>query len=129
MIQENLYQHYKSQSLETLTPEELVIKLFEEASKQINAAIYQEEKENFSEAFNCIAKAQKIISTLLFSLDHKYAIAAELSDHYQFIFEQLGKANATQDMALVKEMLSLVDELKRTFKEAKKLARAQHHGS
>lgn len=129
MTQANLYQQYKAQALETLTQGELVIKLFEETSKQINRAIYQCERNNYSEAFNCLAKAQKIISTLLFSLDHKYAISAELSAHYQFIFDQLGQANGTHDTSLMKEMLGLVDELKGTFKQAEKLARIQQYNT
>ncbi|MGI6731929.1 MAG: flagellar export chaperone FliS [Anaerovoracaceae bacterium] len=125
MNQASLFQQYKSQSLETLTRGEIVVKLFEEASKQISKGIFLKKSGDTVQSFNCIAKAQKIISTLNSSLDRKYAISIELSDMYLFLHEQLGKANAKGDTELMKQILSLVDELKVTFRQAEKLARIQ----
>lgn len=125
MQQANLYQQYKAQSLETLTKGEIVVKLFEEASKQISMGIFFANNGNTYKSYNCIAKAQKIIQTLDFSLDMRYAISIELKDMYLFLHQQLGKATANKDVALLKELLSLVDELKVTFRQAEKLARAK----
>lgn len=124
MQQANLYQQYKSQSLETLTKGEIVVKLFEEASKQISMGIFYL-NENAVKSFNSIAKAQKIIQTLNFSLDMKYAISIELNELYIFIHQKLGEANANKDVVLLKELLALVDDLKVTFRQAEKLARVQ----
>ncbi len=124
MQQANLYQQYKTQSLETLTKGEIVVKLFEEASKQISMGIFFS-KGNAAKAYNSIAKAQKIIQTLNFSLDHKYAISIELNELYLFIHQKLGEANANKDVKLMQEILSLVDDLKVTFRQAEKLARVQ----
>lgn len=123
MQQANLYQQYKAQSLETLTKEEVVVKLFEEASKQISIAIFMTNSNNSAKAYNCIAKAQKIIRTLDFSLDMRYAISIELDDMYMFLHAKLGEAAANKDAPLMKEILSLVDELKAAFRQADKLAR------
>jgi flagellar secretion chaperone FliS len=125
MQQANLYQQYKSQTLETLTKGEIVVKLFEEASKQISMSIFFTNNNNSFKAYNCIAKAQKIIKTLDFSLDMKYAISIELSEMYLFLHAKLGEAIAKNDLALMKELLSLVDDLKVTFRQAEKLARAK----
>lgn len=125
MQQANLYQQYKAQSLETLTKGEIVVKLFEEASKQISMGIFFANNGNTFKSYNCIAKAQKIIQTLDFSLDMRYAISIELKDMYLFLHQQLGKAASNKDVALLKELLSLVDELKVTFRQAEKLARAK----
>jgi flagellar protein FliS len=121
----NLYQQYKAQSLETLTKGEIVIKLFEEASKQISTAIFLTNSENSVKVYNCIAKAQKIIQALDFSLDMRYAISSELNDMYVFLYEKLGEAAVSKDVALMKDLLSLVDELKVTFRQADKLARVK----
>ncbi len=123
MQQANLYQQYKAQSLETLTKGEIVVKLFEEASKQISTGIFFYNNENEYKAFNSIAKAQKIIQTLNFSLDMKYAISIELKEMYLFLHQKLGEANSKKDVSLMKELLTLVDDLKVTFKQAEKLAR------
>jgi flagellar protein FliS len=125
MAQASLFQQYKSQSLETLTRGEIVVKLFEEASKQISRGIFLKKSGETVQSFNCIAKAQKVISTLNSSLDHQYSISTELSDMYLFLHEQLGKANTKGDTELMKQLLALVDDLKVTFKQAEKLARIQ----
>lgn len=126
MFQPNLYQQYKTQSLETLTKGEIVVKLFEEASKQISTAIFLIKRDETPvNAYNAIAKAQKIISTLNYSLDMRFGLSVELRDMYLFIHQKLGEANADRDVTLMKDMLDLVDELKVTFKEAERLARMQ----
>ena len=124
MAQANLYQQYKAQTLETLTKGEIVVKLFEEASKQISTAIFLIKRDDSVRAYNCIAKAQKVISALDSSLDRKYAISIELDQLYMFIFEKLTEANLNKDIILLKDILGIVDELKVTFKQAEKLARA-----
>ena len=125
MQQANVYQQYKTQSLETLTNGEIVVKLFEEASKQISMGIFLINNDNSYKAYNSISKAHKVISTLNSSLDMAYAISLELREMYLFIEQKLIQANGARDIALLKEILSLVDELKSTFKQAEKLARSQ----
>jgi flagellar protein FliS len=120
----NVYAHYKAQSLETLTNGEIIVKLFEEASKQVSTAIFLTNQHEDVKAFNCVAKAQKIISTLTLSLDMSYGVSLQLSDLYDFMHNELGKAITAKDTALMKTLLSLIDELKVTFRQAEKMARA-----
>lgn len=122
-MQANVYQQYKAQSLETLTRGELVVKLFEEASKQVTKGIFMKNQGDSVSSYNAIAKAQKVISTLTFSLDMKHAISLELNEMYLFLHQKLGEANAKGDVDLMRELLTLIDELKVTFRQAEKLAR------
>jgi len=119
----NIFQQYKAQSLETLTKGEIVVKLFEEASKQVSTAIFLTNQGEAVKAYNCIAKAQKVISTLDSSLDRKYAISIELDQLYMFLHEQLTEAVLNSDVVLMKRLLKLIDELKVTFRQAEKMAR------
>ncbi|MDR2132035.1 MAG: flagellar protein FliS [Clostridiales Family XIII bacterium] len=120
----NPYAQYKAQSLETMTNGEIIVRLFEEASKQISTAIFLTSQNEDVKAFNCISKAQKVISTLSLSLDMSYGISLSLSDLYEFIHGELGKAIGTKDISLMKSMLGMVDELKVTFRQAERMARA-----
>jgi flagellar protein FliS len=120
----NPYAQYKAQSLETMTNGEIIVKLFEEASKQISTAIFLTSQGEDVKAFNCISKAQKVISTLSLSLDMSYGVSMSLNDLYAFIHSELGKAIAAKDTALMKSMLGMVDELKVTFRQAERMARA-----
>lgn len=121
----NVYQQYKNQSLETLTKGEIVVKLFEEASKQVSTAIFLTNRGDMAKAYNCIAKAQKVITALENSLDMKYAISIELKDIYLFLFHKLGESISSRDTGLMKDLLFLIDELKVTFRQAERLSRIQ----
>jgi len=103
----------------------MVVKLFEEASKQVSMAIFLLNQGNSVTSFNCIMKAHKIIGTLNNSLDMKFAISLELSDMYHFLQDKLIEANGKGDAALMKELLHIIDDLKVTFRQADKLARAR----
>jgi flagellar protein FliS len=120
----NPYAQYKARSLETMTNGEIIVRLFEEASKQISTAIFLTSQGENVKAFNCISKAQKVISTLSLSLDMSYGVSLSLSDLYTFIHNELGKAGASKDAAAMKSMLGMVDELKVTFRQAERMARA-----
>ena len=87
MMEATIYQQYKTQSLETLTGGELVVKLFEEASKQIGIAIFLTNQHNAAKAYDCIAKAQKIITTLEFSLDMKLSYFYRTSQSVSVSFQ------------------------------------------
>ncbi|WP_373485098.1 flagellar export chaperone FliS [Acetobacterium malicum] len=118
----NAYQESKRYAIESLSKGEVVVKLFEEASKQIKMAILLTEREEFVKSFNCIAKGQKIISSLILSLDMQYPISIELNEMYNFIYTKLGEANVSRDIQLMKDLWSLINDLKDSFREAEKMS-------
>lgn len=118
----NAYQESKRYAIESLSKEEVVIKLFEEAEKQVKMGIILIEKDSYAKAYNCIAKAQKVISSLNLSLDMQYPISVELNEMYSFIFAKLGEANASRDIQLMQSLLGLIVDLKDSFKEAEKIS-------
>ncbi|AWW26372.1 MULTISPECIES: flagellar export chaperone FliS [unclassified Acetobacterium] len=118
----NAYQESKRYAIESLSKGEVVIKLFEEAEKQVKMGIILIEKDSFAKAYNCIAKAQKIITSLNLSLDMQYPISIELNQMYSFIFEKLGEANSSRDIQLLRSLLTLIVDLKDSFKEAEKIS-------
>lgn len=117
----NAYQESKRLAIESLSKEDVVVKLFEEAAKQLKMAIILSERQEFVRVFNCIAKCQKIISSLNNSLDMKYSISRELDEMYQFIFEKLGEANIKHDVKLMEDIYTLITGLRDSFKEAQKI--------
>lgn len=114
----NAYQETKRLSLEALSKGDVVVKLYEEASKQLKMAIILNERQEYVKAFNCVAKCQKIISSLTSSLDMQYPISIELEQLYGFMYEKLGEANARRDTKLMNDILPMINELKDSFKEA-----------
>jgi len=122
----NAYQETKRLALESLSKGDVVVKLYEEASKQLKMAIILNDRKEYVKAFNCVAKCQKIVSSLNSSLDMQYPISIELDQLYGFMYEKLGEANARRDVKLMEDILSLINELKNSFKEANKINNSQN---
>ncbi|MBC3797045.1 flagellar export chaperone FliS [Acetobacterium tundrae] len=122
----NAYQETKRLSLEALSKGDVVVKLYEEASKQLKMAIILNERQEYVKAFNCVAKCQKIISSLTGSLDMQYPISIELEQLYGFMYEKLGEANARRDTKLMNDILPMINELKDSFKEANNITNSSN---
>lgn len=120
----NAYQESKRYAIESLSKGEVVVKLFEEATKQLKMAIIFTEREENVKAFNAIGKCQKIISSLNLSLDMQYPISIELNEMYGFIYTKLGEVGVSRDLQLMKDLWSLINDLKESFKEAEKINNA-----
>lgn len=117
----NAYQESKRYAIESLSKGEVVVKLFEEATKQLKMAIIFTEREENVKAFNAIGKCQKIISSLNLSLDMQYPISIELNEMYGFIYTKLGEVGVSRDLKLMNDLWSLISDLKDSFKEAEKM--------
>lgn len=118
----NVYTQYKAQALSTLTMGEIVVKLFEEASKQISTAIFVSETDPVR-AFNGIMKSVRIIRELNNSLDMNRPISVDLRRMYEFLIDKLIETAGSKDQELLKDLLSLVDDLKESFRQAERMSR------
>lgn len=118
----NAYQESKRFAIESLSKEDVVVKLFEEAAKQLKMAVILTERQEFVKVYNCIAKSQKVISSLQNSLDMRYPISIELDEMYSFIYTKLGEANVSRDIKLMEDIYTLITELRDSFKEASRLS-------
>ncbi len=121
----NPYTQYKQQSLSTLTPGEIVVRLFEEASKQLHSATLSIEEKDFAKANEALIKAQQIFAGLTASLDMRYPISLQLRELYQFVLQELRMANIKKDTAMIGELLPLIEDFRDTFRQAEKLSRIQ----
>ena len=77
MIQKNPYAAYNNSKIQTATPAELTLLLYEGAIKFTNIAIVAIEKGDIEKAHNNIRKAENIIREFQITLDHKYAVAKD----------------------------------------------------
>ena len=119
----NPYKKYQEQSIMTMTQEELLNVLFETCVKRMNSAVIYIEEKNYALASENIQKARNILRYLDETLDMSYEISANLSSLYDFFIYQLTNANVKKDAEMIKEIIPMVDELGKTFKEAEKSLR------
>ncbi|MCC5895763.1 MAG: flagellar export chaperone FliS [Alkalibacterium sp.] len=105
---------YKKNQIETASPKQLVVLLYEGAIKYIRLAELAVEKEDFSKVNTNLLKAQDIVTELMVSLNHQNgenAIASELQTLYSYVLNQLIQANLKKDQNKMSETRHLMSEL------------------
>lgn len=114
---------YQNNKINTASPTELTLLLYEGAIKFCNMAIAGLEEKNYEKANINIIKAEKIITHLRSTLDYKYAVAQDFENIYQYIYNTLLQANIKKDIELLNEALVELRGLKDTWKEIMKQAK------
>lgn len=114
----NPYDVYRKQDLETCNKQELVAKLFNEASVSLKRAGVAIENKKFDVANKNIQKAQIIVKTLNGSLDMEFEISESLRKLYTYMLERLMQANLTKDIKILSEISHMLSELRDTWLEA-----------
>jgi len=113
------YQAYRQVDVETASPHKLVTMLYEGAIRRCREAVRAFEAGNNAEATRLLYKAQDIIAELLTNLDREKGgeLAAELAEHYLFMYDLLVKANIKRDAKSVGEVADLLSELLSAWKQ------------
>ena len=111
----NAYSEYKKQSLQTLTPMEIVVKLYDEAEKQMNIAIVSIDEKNYAAANKSLQKTQDIVNALRSVLDMSIPMSKDLDALYDFFNRQLVTANMKKDTKMIKELIPLFADLRDAF--------------
>jgi flagellar protein FliS len=99
----NTRDHYQTSAVETASPAQLVLMLYDGAL----AAIVRARLSAGAEAVNReLLKAQDIVSELLVTLDHGRggALAANLASLYGFCLDRLVAANLRKDLSLLDDV-------------------------
>ncbi len=119
----NPYKKYQEQSISTMTQGELLNILYETCSKRLNSAVANIQEKKYDIANENIKKAKSILRYLDTTLDMTYDISDNLSSLYNFFIKTLTTANMKKDSAIILEIIPMIDDLGKTFKEAEKIAR------
>ena len=123
MVQ-NPYQKYQQQSVMTMTPGEMLLKLYDEVITQLSAARQCNEAKDIGGANAAFQKAQRIIHYLDQTLDPQYEISQSLSALYDYFIRRLVEANSRKTNEPVDEVLPMIAELRDTFYQADKANRS-----
>jgi len=120
---QNPYQKYQQQSVMTMTPGEMLMRLYNEVITQLSAAKQFNEEKDYPKANAAFQKAQKILRYLDQTLDPQYEISASLSALYDYFIRRLVDANLHKDNAPIDEVLPMITDLRDTFMQADKATR------
>lgn len=119
----NAAQAYGSRKVETASPAELVLMLYDGAIKFCNIALDGIEKKDYQKANLNIQKARNIIVELQSTLDHKYAVAKDFDIVYDYIFNKLVDANVKKDPEILTEALNEIRDMRDNWKEVMRRAK------
>ena len=120
----NPYQRYQQQSVMTMTPGEMLLKLYDEVITQLTAVRQFNEEKDYEKSNASLKKAQRIIRYLDQTLDPQYEISGSLSALYDYFIRRLVDANLPNDNAPIDEVLPMISDLRDTFAQADKNSRS-----
>lgn len=128
MALNNPYQSYQQNSVNTASPGELTLMLYNGCLKFISLAKKAMAEKNIQERNTNIQKAQSIINELMVTLNMDVAISKNLLALYEYIKQRLIDANIKNDPSILKEVEELVTEFRDTWKQAIQINRRQQYG-
>ena len=122
---QNMTLAYKNNTIQTASPAELTLMLYDGCIKFCNIAIGAIENHDIQKANNNIIKAEKIIMEFRSTLDYKYPVAQDFERVYDWIYRRMIEANIKKDAAILEDALKLVRDMRDTWKEVMRLNRTQ----
>lgn len=117
MAVKNPYQKYQQTSVNTASPAELSLMLYNGCLKFMSQAKQAIEQKNIEKKNEYIQRAQMIIQEFMVTLNRDVAMSEDLMRLYDFIFRKLVDANTHSDLTALKEAEDMVLDLRNTWKE------------
>ncbi|MEG1125252.1 MAG: flagellar export chaperone FliS [Oscillospiraceae bacterium] len=121
----NPYTRYTEQSVMTMTNGEMLVRLYDETAKQMNAGLSHIANNDVLATNTALQKARTILNYLTQTLDFKYPISQNLSSLYEFFTRQIVLANSHMDAQPVLDVIPMIEELRDTFAQSEKIVRMQ----
>lgn len=119
------YAAYNKNRVMTATPAELTLMLYEGAIKFCNIAIMGIEEKNIEKSHTNIVKVENIVGEFISTLNHKYEVAKDFENVYNYLMDRLIEANVKKDKEILEEVLGYLREMRDTWKEVMKQAKNQ----
>ncbi|MCM3602639.1 flagellar export chaperone FliS [Robertmurraya korlensis] len=113
----NPYQAYQQNSLNTASPGELTLMLYNGCLKFINQAKVALQTNDMQEKNTNLIKAQKIIQEFMITLNMDVPLSKDLMAMYDYIYRRLVEANIKNDVKILDEVSGFVTEYRDTWKQ------------
>lgn len=123
MAVNNPYQAYQQNSLNTASPGDLTLMLYNGCLKFIQQAKVAMKAKNIEEKNTNLIKAQKIIQEFMVTLNMDVPMSKDLMAMYDYLYRRLVEANTKNDTTILDEVSGLVTEYRDTWKQVIQLNR------
>ncbi len=114
------FQQYKGQAINTMTPGELLLLLYDELVKRLTRAELALGKEDYSLFEASVTRGIEIIHYLDDTLDMQYEISTNLTRLYEFFVYELNRVLAGRNKTELARVKTMVTELRDSFRTADK---------
>lgn len=121
----NPYKSYQQNSVNTASPGELTLMLYNGCLKFIRIAKKAITDHNIEEKNTNLIKAQNIIQELMVTLNMDVAVSKDMLALYDYLNRRLIEANTKSDAAILEEVEGFVTDFRDTWKEVIQLNRKQ----
>lgn len=116
----NPYANYENTKIQTATPAQLTLMLYDGAIKFCNLAINAVEEGQIEMANTNIKKVEAIIAEFRATLNFKYPVAKDFDNVYEYLGRRLLEANLHKDKEILEEVLSHLRVMRETWTEVMK---------
>lgn len=124
MMLNNPYAQYTNNRIATSSPGELTLMLYEGAIKFCNIAIIAIEEQNIQKSHDNIMKAEAIVRELNLTLNHKYPVAKDFENVYNYLIRRLHEANIGKDKEILEEVNTHLRSMRDTWKEVIRMCKS-----
>ena len=123
MLANQGYAAYANNKIMTASPAELTLMLYEGAIKFANLAIAGIEEKDIQKAHTNLMKVERIIEEFQATLNHKYPVAKDFDNVYNYLLIRLKEANVKKDKEIMEEVLKHLRTMRDTWKEVMRTGR------
>lgn len=114
------YQHYKEQSINTMTRGELLMLLYDELVKRLTRAELALNKEDYPLFEQSVTRCREILRYLDDTLDMQYPISRDLHRLYDYFSYELSRVQVGRNAEVLATVKPQLTDLRDTFREAQK---------
>ncbi|WP_010286845.1 flagellar export chaperone FliS [Kurthia massiliensis] len=127
MSVQNAYNAYKQNSVNTASPGELTLMLYNGCIKFIHQAKKSIEAKDIPNRNKYIQKAQAILNELMSTLNMDIPVSQNMFNLYEYMYHQLTQANIKNDVAILDEVEGMAVEFRDTWKQVIQMNRQKQH--
>ena len=127
MAMNNPYQSYQTNAVQTASPGELTLMLYNGCLKFIAQAKKAIEDKDIEARNTNLLKAQKIIQELMVTLNMEYEVAKSMMTMYDYMYRRLVEANIKSDISILEEVEGYVKEFRDTWKQVIQMNRQRQY--
>ena len=119
----NPYANYANTKVQTATPAQLTLMLYDGAIKFCNLAIEGVENKDIQKAHTNIKKVEAIVEEFRATLNFKYPVAKDFDNVYEYMERRLLEANIKKDKEILEEVLGHLRTMRDTWVEVMRRAK------